>query len=150
MPMPFTYRHATDEWRRYLANLRQRTQLDSDNLLYTATDGLFQAFRCRVPPAQVLAFGDELPAVMRAVLVWRWDIAAPLKPWPDRDGIDREIRALRPQHNMSPPGILDDLVWAIRKEVRVIDFDRVLSRMAPEAQALWAPVPDQTNRSTRV
>ncbi|MBA4490800.1 DUF2267 domain-containing protein [Paracoccus sp. S1E-3] len=149
MPMPFTYRHASEEWRRYLKNLRERTLIDSDNVLYTATEGLFRAFRARVPPDQVLAFGDELPAVLRAILVWRWDIAAPLRPWCPRAGIDAEIRALRPDHNFAPAGIIDDLVWAIRQETRQIDLDRVLMRMGPEAQALWAPVADQTNSSTR-
>lgn len=142
MPMPFTYRHATDEGRRYLAAMRARTRVESDNVIYTATDGLFRAFRARVPADRVLAIGDQLPCVMRAVLVWRWDIAAPLRPWASRAEIEAEIRALRQAHNFAPPGILDDLVWGIRREVRAVDFDRVLRTMAPEAQALWAPVPD--------
>lgn len=140
--MPFTYRHATDEWRRYLKNMRDRTLINSDNVIYTATEGLFRAFRARIPPEQVLAFGDELPAVMRAILTWRWDISAPLKPWIPRAEIEAEILSLRQDHNFAPAGILDDLVWGIRKEVREIDFDRVLSRMSAEAQALWAPIPD--------
>lgn len=139
MPMPFTYRHASDEWRRYLKNMRERTMIDSDNVIYTATEGLFRAFRARVPPPDVLAFGDELPAVMRAILLWRWDIAAPLKPWVSRREIEAEILAFRQDHNFAPAGILDDLVWGIRQEVRAIDFDRTLSRMSPEAQAMWAP-----------
>lgn len=114
-----------------------------------AIEGLFRAFRSRVPPQQVLAFGDELPSVMRAILIWRWDLAAPLKPWASRADIEAEIRALRRDHHFVPAGILDDLIWAIRKEVREIDLDRVLSHMAPEAQTLWAPVADQTNSSIR-
>lgn len=141
MPMPFTYRHATDEWRRFLETMRNRTLIDSDNVIYTALDGLFRAFRSRVPPRLVLEFGDELPAVMRAILVSRWDITAPLKPWVSRTELELEIRTLRRDHNFAPEGILDDLVWGIQTEVREIDFDRVLSRMEPEAQALWARIP---------
>ncbi|RJE89326.1 DUF2267 domain-containing protein [Paracoccus onubensis] len=140
MPMPFTYRHATDEWRRFLASMRDRTLIESDNVIYTSLDGLFRAFRSRVPAPQVLAFGDELPAVMRAILTWRWDISAPLKPWISRPELETEIRRLRQDHNFAPEGILDDLVWGVRREVRMIDFDRVLSGMAPEARSLWAPV----------
>lgn len=33
MPMPFTYRHATDEWRRFLKSMRERTLIDSDNVI---------------------------------------------------------------------------------------------------------------------
>lgn len=142
MPMPFTYRHATDEWRRFLRSMRERTLIDSDNVIYTALDGLFRAFRCRVPPQQVLAFGDELPAVMRAILTWRWDLNAPMKPWLPRAELEMEIRTLRQAHNFAPEGILDDLVWGIRSEVREIDFDRMLSKLPPEAQALWARVSD--------
>lgn len=142
MPMPFTYRHATDEWRRFLTSMRERTLIDSDNVIYTALDGLFRAFRCRVPPQQVLAFGDELPAIMRAILIWRWDLDAPLKHWVSRAELETEIRTLRQAHNFAPEGILDDLVWGIRSEVREIDFDRMLSKLPPEAQALWAPIPD--------
>lgn len=142
MPMPFTYRHATDEWRRYLAAMRDRTLIDSDNVIYTATDGLLRAFRARLPARDVLAFADLLPAVLRAILVARWDVEAPLKPWTTRAGIEAEIRSLRQHHNFAPPGILDDLVWGIRREMRQIDLDRLLARLPPEAQALWAPVPD--------
>ncbi len=146
--MPFTYRHASQEWQRYLRDMRERTLIDSDNVIYTATEGLLRAFRRRVPPAQVLAFGDELPAVMRTILVWRWDITEPLLPWVSRDRIEAEIRSLRQDHNFAPAGILDDLVRGIRNEVRAVDFDRVLSQMAPEARALWAPL-GQTKTSTR-
>lgn len=137
MPMPFTYRHATEEWRRYLAAMQERTLIDSPNVIYTATDGIFRAFRCRVPARQVLAFGDQLPAVMRAVLTFRWDISAPLKPWVSRGELDEEIRRLRQSHNFAPPGILNDLVWGIRREVDARSFDRVLKTMAPEAREMW-------------
>lgn len=59
------------EWRRFLANMRQRTLIDSDNVIYKAVDGLFRAFCCRAPPQQVIDLGNELPCVMRSMLVWR-------------------------------------------------------------------------------
>lgn len=43
MPMPFTYRHATDEWRRFLKSMRERTLIDSDNVTirrWTGCSGL--------------------------------------------------------------------------------------------------------------
>lgn len=79
---------------------------------------------------------------MRAILIWRWDLNAPLKPWASRAELETEIRTLRQAHNFTPEGILDDLVWGIRSEVREIDFDRMLSKLSPEAQALWARIAD--------
>ena len=139
MPMPFTYRHATDEWRRFLKNMRERTLIDSDNVIYTALEGLFVSFRQRVPPQQVLRFADELPAMMRAILLSHWDIEAPLKPWIPPEEIEREILTFRRDHNFANAGILDDLIWGIRREIRQIDFDRVLAGMDPQAQILWQP-----------
>lgn len=140
--MPFTYRHATDEWRRFLATMRARTLIESDNVIYTALDGLFRAFRCRVPPHHVIDLGNELPCVMRSMLVWCWDMEAPRQPWLSRDALETEIRHLRQAHNFAPKGILDDLVWGVRTEVREMDFDRVLQKMSPEAQALWTVKPN--------
>lgn len=139
MPMPFTYRHATDEWRRFLATMRERTLIESDNVIYQAVEGLFRSFRARIPAQQVLEFGDQLPCIMRAILTADWDLSEPMRPWTTRDDIEAEIRSLRVNHNIIPRGILDDLIPGIRTEVRAIDFDRVLSRMAPQAQALWTP-----------
>lgn len=138
MPMPFAYRHATDEFRAYLAALREQTLIESDNVIYTATDAVFRSFRARVTAAQALHFADELPAVLRAIFVWRWDIGAPTLPWADRDTIRAEMTGLRRDHNFCPPEILEDVLAAVRRACRERDIDRVLSEIGPEAVAFWA------------
>ena len=75
MPMPLEYRRASEDWRRFLDIARERTLIESDNVIYTALEGLFLAFRIRITPSQVLLFADQLPAVMRAILVHRWDLS---------------------------------------------------------------------------
>lgn len=138
MPMPFTYRHATDEFRAYLRDMRERSLIASDNVIYTGTEAVFRSFRARAEPQDVLRLGDELPSVLRAILVWRWDLAAPRLPWDDREAVRAEMLALRADHNFCPPSLLEDLLTGIRATVRARDFDRVLEGIGPQAVAFWA------------
>lgn len=139
MPLPFTYRHATDEFRAYLAAMRTRTLIASDNVIYTGTEAVFRSFRARVTPQQGLRLADELPCVLRAIFVWRWDIGAPPLPWADRETIRAEMLALRRDHNFCPPRMLEDILAGVRATVRARDFDRVLARIGPEATVFWTP-----------
>lgn len=138
MPMPFTYRHATDEFRAYLKDMRDRTLIDSDNVIYTATEAVFRSFRARLTPSQALRFADELPAVLRAMFLWRWDVEAAPLPWPDRETVRTEMMALRRDHNFCPPEMLEDVLAAIRATIRKPDWDRALTAIGPEAVAFWA------------
>ena len=143
--MPYTYRHASQEWRAYLAGLRDATLIASDNVLYTGTEAVLHAFRARLPAAQALAFADLLPCVLRAIFVANWDIAAAPRPWPDREALRAEMLALRRDHNFCPPDLLEDLLRAIPATMRAPDLDRVLDRIGAEARRFWdrPGAPDQ-------
>ena len=52
MPMPPTYRHASKEFRAFLADAKDRMNLESDNMAYTAVDAVFQVFRRRLTAQQ--------------------------------------------------------------------------------------------------
>ena len=80
MPMPWTYRHASREWRSFLDDAKDRLGLESDNMAYTAVDAVLQVFRRRLTPQQGIDFANVLPAVLRAMFVWRWDVSAPPVP----------------------------------------------------------------------
>lgn len=67
--MPYAYRDAQAEWRSALDTVRDHMGLESDNMAYTALQGVLLAFRRRLSVDQVLRFADLLPAVPRAVLV---------------------------------------------------------------------------------
>lgn len=137
MPMPYTYRHASEEWRAWLSGLRADTMVPSDNTLYTATEAVLKSFRARLTPQQALAFADLLPTVLRAIFVSGWDIDAPLQDWPDREKLRREMLAWRRHHNVSPPDLLDHLLAAIPASMRALDLDRVLNGIGPQAKAFW-------------
>ena len=136
MPMPYSYRHASEEWSALLKNLREETLIASENVLYTCIQAVLISFRARLSVQQALDFADLLPAVLRAVFVSDWQVAWPL-PWSGREEIRAEMRALRPDHNFCPPELLEHLLRAIPATTRQMDLERVLDRIGPEARAFW-------------
>ncbi|WP_095589075.1 DUF2267 domain-containing protein [Actibacterium ureilyticum] len=137
MPMPWTYRHADKEFRAFLDDARERMGLDSDNMTYTAVDGVFRTFRRRLTPAQGLAFADLLPAILRAIFVQGWDSDAPPLPFANRAQMTREVQALRPHHNLTPDNAIEATAWALRRSLRQADLDRLLAGFPPGAAAFW-------------
>ncbi|KPP93755.1 MAG: hypothetical protein HLUCCA08_06135 [Rhodobacteraceae bacterium HLUCCA08] len=137
MPMPWTYRHSEREFKAFLADVKDRTGLSSDNMAYTAVDGVLQVFRKRLTPAEGIAFADILPSTLRAIFVAGWDITAAPAPWADRATLTAEAKALRRNHNLTPDDILAATAWALRRSLRQADLDRVLARIGPEAQDFW-------------
>ncbi len=137
MPMPHAYRTASKDWQAFLADAKDRMGLASDNMTYTAVDGVLQTFRRRLSVEQALAFADILPAVLRALFVYRWR-PGPCEPWADRASLAAEAQAVRKDHNLTPDSCIEDTAWALRRAVRQIDLDRVLAGIGPEAQAFWA------------
>jgi uncharacterized protein (DUF2267 family) len=138
MPMPWTYRHASREWRAFLAEAREWMSLDSDNMAYTAIQAVLLTFRRRLAPVQALAFADALPCVPRAIFVAGWDPDVPPLPWAPREELTAEVMALRPNHNLTPPNAIEATARALRRTADPHALARALSRLPPEARAYWA------------
>ncbi len=136
--MPHAYRTASKDWRAFLDDAKERMGLVSDNMAYTATDGVLQVFRRRLTVAEGIAFADELPAVLRAMFVYRWDVGAGPVEWGPRAALVAEAKAVRKDHNLTPDDCIEAVAWAVRRQVRLVDFDRVLAGIGPEAEAFWA------------
>lgn len=137
MPMPWAYRHATKDWQAFLADAREQLGLSSDNMAYTAIEGVLVTFRARLAPAEVIAFAELLPAVLRALFVTGWDPEAPSLPWEERTALEAEAKAFRRHHNLTPDAPIEPVAIALRRAVRQIDLDRLLARIGPEAEAFW-------------
>ena len=137
MPMPWTYRHASKEFRAFLDDARDRMCLDSDNMTYTAVDAVFQVFRRRLTPQQGLDFASVLPSVLRAIFVHRWDVSQPPVAFGDRAAMTSEARAVRSDHNLTPENAIEATAWAVRRCVDQKDFDRVLAEMPSGAADFW-------------
>ena len=137
MPMPWTYRHASREWRAFLEDVKERMSLDSDNMAYTAVDAVLQVFRHRLTAQQGLAFASVLPSVLRAIFVAGWDVSAKPAPFPDRAALIAEVKQVRVHHNLTPDNAIEATAWAIRRCTNTRNFERVLKEMPEGAAAFW-------------
>ncbi len=149
MPMPWAYRHATKDWQAFLADAKEGLGLTSDNMTYTAVQGVLLTFRRRLSPREATAFSDQLPAVLRALFVAGWDPEDPPLSWPSRAELEAETQSLRKHHNLTPPTPIEPVARALRRATNPRDLDRVLARIGPEAQAFWhvdAPAEDLERR----
>lgn len=137
MPMPWTYRHASKEWRAFLDDVKERMSLDSDNMAYTAVDAVLQVFRRRLTAQQGLIFAGVLPSVLRAIFVKGWDVTEPPAPFSERSALIAEAKQIRANHNLTPDNAIEATAWAIRRSTNKRDFERVLAQLPDEAIAYW-------------
>ena len=135
--MPWTYRHASKEWRAFLDDVKERMALESDNMAYTAVDAVLQVFRRRLTAQQGLAFASVLPAVPRAVFVAGWDVSEPPVLFAERQVLTDEAKQVRVNHNLTPDNAIEATAWAIRRCTDTRDFERVLMQLPEEAVAFW-------------
>ncbi len=137
MPMPWTYRQASREWQAFLEDAKAEMELTSDNACYTAVEGVLLAFRRRLAVQEALDFAQVLPAVLRALFLADWQIAAPVAAGTRADWT-AEARALRPNHNLTPDTCVAATALALRKAVLREDLDRVLARLPGFAADFWS------------
>ncbi|WP_298937470.1 DUF2267 domain-containing protein [uncultured Ruegeria sp.] len=135
--MPWTYRHATKEWRAFLVDAKDQMELESDNMAYTAVDAVLQVFRRRLTAQQGLLFASVLPSVLRAIFVKDWDVSLPLRTFGDRGELIREVKRVRPDHNLTPDNAIEATAWAVRRCTNKLDFERVLEELPEGARAFW-------------
>ncbi|WP_116131502.1 DUF2267 domain-containing protein [Tropicimonas sp. IMCC34043] len=137
MPMPWTYRHASKEFRAFLDDAKERMNLTSDNMTYTAVDAVFQVFRRRLTAEQGLRFADHLPCVLRAIFLAHWTPSEAPLPFGPREALALEVRQIRPHHNLTPATAIEDVAWALRRHLRQSDMDRLLATFPDGAAAFW-------------
>ncbi|PLL10085.1 DUF2267 domain-containing protein [Tabrizicola sp. TH137] len=137
MPMPWTYRHASREFRAFLDDVKELMSLESDNMAYTAVDAVFQVFRRRLTAQQGLDFASVLPSIPRAIFVKDWIVENPPTPFTDRTTMTAEAKKVRVHHNLTPDNAIEATAWALRRSLDQRDLDRVLERIGPDAQSFW-------------
>jgi uncharacterized protein (DUF2267 family) len=151
MPMPWTYRHASKEFRAFLDDAKDRMNLESDNMAYTAVDAVFQVFRRRLTAQQGLDFASVLPSVPRAIFVHNWDVREPPVTFGDRAAMTREAQEVRRDHNLTPDNAIEATAWALRRHVDQNDLDRVLAGLPEGAQEFWnVDVDDPSDLNQRI
>jgi len=135
--MPWTYRHASREWRSFLDDAKERMSLTSDNMTYTAVDAVFQVFRKRLTPQQGMIFASVLPSVPRAIFVKDWDVSAAPLPFADRASLIAEVKQIRPHHNLTPDSAIEATAWAVRRHTNGREFATMLTKLPGEATVFW-------------
>ncbi|MBB3135005.1 uncharacterized protein (DUF2267 family) [Rhizobium pisi] len=137
--MPGEYRRASVDFDAYLDDVRADTLIDSRNVVYTMTQGVFQTFRRRLNVADALRFADVLPPVLRAIFVVDWNPDELKRSFGDRAAMTREAQSLRGDHNFSPETAIPDVAAALWKHVDEAAFNRVLKTLPDAAEEFWRP-----------
>ncbi|WP_325168834.1 DUF2267 domain-containing protein [Paracoccus caeni] len=135
--MPWTYRHASKEWKAILDDLRDRMDLVSENSAYTAMDGVLQVFRRRLTAQQGLDFAGVLPSIPRAIFVANWKVQTPPLPFPDRATLVQEVKQVRQNHNLTPDNAIEATAWTLRRYMNKADLERVLAALPGGAAEFW-------------
>jgi len=137
MPVPFDYKQASQDFDRFLVDARDNALLATTHQAYTMVQGVLQAFRRRLTPAEVALFANVLPPLLRALFVADWNPDEPRRPFEGRDVLTREVQALRPDHNLAPESSIRDVATALRKNIDEAALDRVLAQLPPGAADFW-------------
>ncbi len=138
MTWPVEYQHACVDFERFMVAARDAAALATTNMAWTMVQGVLFVFRRRLTVNQAIEFANVLPPVLRALFTENWHPGAAPVAFESRDALTAEVRALRPQHNFSPPNAIEAVALALRASVDQAALDRVLSTLSPEAAAFWA------------
>ncbi|MCA0042678.1 DUF2267 domain-containing protein [Celeribacter litoreus] len=133
------YADAPDAFKAFLADARGRMghAVENDDVACSAVDAVLQVFRRRLTPPEVIAFGDVLPATLRAMLVFNWKVDAVPVPWGSRSELVREVMAMRKSDGLTPLNVIDATAFALWKHCDPLALAKVLSELGAGAQEFW-------------
>jgi len=140
MPMPFTYQSATRDFEAYLDDLRTISGLATRNQCYTMTRSVFLVFRAHVPSQAAIDFAQFLPAVLRAIFIEEWNLAATVTPFPDAVTLAAEVCAIREAHNFSTPTAIREVAEALRHAMKPEGHAAMLAKLPADAKGFWVTV----------
>ncbi len=137
MTVPMEYRQATRDFETFLVAVRDRAGLATTNQAFTMVDGVLRTFRRRLEPAEAIAFAQILPACLRALFIREWNLDEPRKAFGPREEMTREVKALRPDHNLSTESAIADVAAALREMLGAAVLDQGLSGLPDGAKQFW-------------
>jgi uncharacterized protein (DUF2267 family) len=137
MPVPSEYQRATDDFYAFLVDARDISGVPTTNAAYTMVQGVLQTFRRRLEVSDAIMFAGVLPAVVRALFVADWNPMEPRRPFEDFETMTREVRSLRPDHNLSSDTAIRDVATALRRHVDRKAFARALAKLPDGAAKFW-------------
>jgi uncharacterized protein (DUF2267 family) len=137
MPMPFAYRTASEDFEKFLDDLRRIAMLQTPHQTYQMLRAVLLVFRGHVDLQVAIDFAQSLPPVLRAIFIEDWNVAAPVTPFPDDETLQKEVMAIRPDHNVSTPTAIADVARALRNAMKREDHAFMLTRLPGPARRFW-------------
>jgi uncharacterized protein (DUF2267 family) len=137
MPMPMEYANASNDFDRFLSDVRDSCMLQTTHQAYQTLRAVLHVFRSHIAAADALLFANALPPVTRAIFVEDWTLDELLTPFPSRAELTGEVLAVRGDHNLSPETAISDVAGALRRAIDPRDLDRALAKLPAAAQDFW-------------
>ncbi len=137
MPMPMEYVNASKDFDGFLADVRDSCMLQTTHQAYQTLRAVLLVFRSHLSVRDALNFANVLPPVIRAIFVEDWVPDTTPAPFPCREQLQREVLAVRAEHNLSPETAIRDVAGALRRSMNRRDLDRVLATLPVGAQEFW-------------
>jgi len=137
MPVPAEYQRATENFYRFLKEVRDLSDLGTTHRAYTMVQGVFQTFRHRLDLKDAILFAGVLPAGLRALFVADWDPDEAKLPFGNIADMTKEVQALRADHNFATESAIGDVASVIRKYVDEAAFESILLKPPEGATEFW-------------
>ncbi len=137
MPVPMDYWNASKDFKAFLSDIRDTCMLQTHHQAYHTLRAVLHVFRAHLTVQDALRFADVLPPVTRAIFVEGWAPGAEPAPFPNRERLQAEVKAVRQDHNLAPPTAISDVAQALRRAMDPRDLDRVLRVLPTGAIAFW-------------
>jgi uncharacterized protein (DUF2267 family) len=137
MTLPQEYENASRDFDRFMDDLIEISMLATHHQAYAVLRGVLHAFRNHLTVEQALRFADALPPVIRALFVEDWHPRPDPPPFPSEMELIAEVRAVRKDHSLASGSSIRDVAQALRRNVAMGDFRRVLGTLPQAAQRYW-------------
>ncbi|WP_295806389.1 DUF2267 domain-containing protein [uncultured Nitratireductor sp.] len=141
MTVPMDYLHASRDFRRFLDAVKTQSMLATHNQCYAMTRAVLHVFRSHISMKDALEFAEILPPLLRVIFIEGWNLDAEITPFPDRQTLLAEVKAVRAPHNVAPETAIGDIAAILRAEVGEATLRRVLKSMPHGAEAYWLTKP---------
>jgi uncharacterized protein (DUF2267 family) len=137
MTLPQEYVNASRDFDRFMDDLIEISMLATHHQAYAVLRAVLHVFRDHLTVEQSLRFAEALPPVIRAIFVEDWHPRAEPLPFPPESQLIAEVRSVRRDHNLASASSIRDVSQALRRNVAMGDFRRVLATLPPAAQRYW-------------
>lgn len=137
MPWPPEYQRASVDFEKFMVTARDAAGLATTNMAWNMVEGVLHVFRRRMSMPQALRLADQLPPVVRALFLEKWNPSQPIVPAGSHEELLNEVRSLRPDHNFSPATALESVGEGLRAVLPDDAFTRVLDALPPDLRGYW-------------